>query len=63
MRKFDFVVGYMDANTKQLLNDVVIQVRAFTYKGARTKALNLAQAVLRKHEAQGKCAYMRLCNM
>lgn len=63
MRKFNFVVGYMDVNTKKLLNDVIIQVRAFTYKGARTKALNLAQAGLRKHEAQGKCAYMRLCKM
>lgn len=63
MRKFNFVVGYVDANTKQMLNDVIIQVRAFTYKGARNKALNLAQAGLRKHDEQGKRVYMRLCKM
>jgi hypothetical protein len=63
MRKFDFVVGYVDANTNKVLRDVIIQVRAFTYKGARTKALNLAQAGLRKHDEAGKMTYMRLCRM
>jgi hypothetical protein len=63
MKKFVFVVEYINGATKERMNDVIIEVRACAYKGARSKALNLAQARLREYEAQGICAYMRVCYM
>lgn len=63
MKKYSFIVGYINGKTHQSLNDVVMEVRAFTYKGARTKALKLAQATMRAYDKSGICAYMRLCRM
>jgi len=63
MKKYNFVIGFINARTNQPMNDVVVEVRAFTYKGARTKALNLGQAIVRDYDKSGVCAYMRVCKM
>ena len=45
------------------MDDVAVEVRAFTYKGARTKALNLGQEMVRKWDESDVCAFMRVCKL
>jgi hypothetical protein len=63
MKKYNFIIGFINAKTKQAMNDVVVEVRAFTYKSARTKALNLGQAMVREWDKSNVCAFMRVCNL
>lgn len=63
MKKYNFIIGFINARTNQPMNDVVVEVRAFTYKGARTKALNLGQAIARNYDKSDICAYMRVCKL
>lgn len=63
MKKYNFIIGFINARTNQTMNDVVVEVRAFTYKGARTKALNLGQAMVREWDKSDICAYMRVCKL
>lgn len=63
MKKYNFIIGFINANTNQTMNDAIVEVRAFTYKGARTKALNLGQAMVRKYDKSDVCAYMRVCKL
>ena len=56
MKKYNFIIGFINARTSQPMNDVVVEVRAFTYKGARTKALNLGQAIARNYDKSDICA-------
>lgn len=63
MKKYNFIIGFINARTNQPMNDVVVEVRAFTYKGARTKALNLGQAMVREWDKSNVCAFMRVCNL
>ena len=63
MKKYNFIIGFINAKTNQTMNDVAVEVRAFTYKGARTKALNLGQAMVRKWDEFDVCAFMRVCKL
>lgn len=63
MKKYRFIIGFINANTNQIMNDAVVEVRAFTYKGARTKALNLGQAMVREYDKFDVCTYMRVCRL
>ena len=63
MKKYNFIIGFINARTNQTMNDVVVEVRAFTYKGARTKALNLGQEMVRKWDESDVCAFMRVCKL
>lgn len=63
MKKYNFIIGFINAKTNQPMNDVAVEVRAFTYKGARTKALNLGQAIVRDYGKSDICAYMRVCKL
>lgn len=63
MKKYNFIIGFINARTNQPMNDVVVEVRAFTYKGARTKALNLGQEMVRKWDESDVCAFMRVCKL
>ena len=63
MKKYNFIIGFINARTNQPMNDVAVEVRAFTYKGARTKALNLGQAMVRKWDESDVCAFMRVCKL
>lgn len=63
MKKYNFIIGFINAKTNQTMNDVAVEVRAFTYKGARTKALNLGHAIVRDCGKSDICAYMRVCKL
>jgi hypothetical protein len=63
MKKYNFIIGFINAKTNQPMTDVVVEVRAFTYKCARTKALNLGQARVRDYDKSDICAYMRVCKL
>ena len=63
MKKYNFIIGFINAKTNQTMNDVAVEVRAFTYKGARTKALNLGQEMVRKCDESDVCAFMRVCKL
>ena len=54
---------YQGKTPSWVMNDVAVEVRAFTYKGARTKALNLGQEMVRKWDESDVCAFMRVCKL
>jgi hypothetical protein len=63
MKKYNFIIHFINARTNQPMSDVIIEVRAFTYESARTKALNLGQEIVRDYDKSDVCAYMRVCKL
>jgi hypothetical protein len=60
MKKFKFIAQYI-ANAELTTDEMVIEVRAWTYEGAVRKALYAAHKVVRTLDAQGVYTFMRLC--
>ena len=60
MKKFKFIAQYI-ADVELTTDEMVIEVRAWTYEGAVRKALKRAHEVVRTLGAQGVYTFMRLC--
>lgn len=66
MRKYKFVAHYYYVTitgTAVYAVSRYIDVRAWRYKTARRKALEIAQSVIREFDQEGVCTAFRLCKM